>query len=605
MTEIGFFQIILYIFVLLIFVKPLGAYMAKVYEGKPCGLTKIGGIFERGIYKLCGVNPRQEMNWKSYLWAMLCFNLLGLLAVYAIQRLQFFLPLNPQLFSAPSAHSSFNTAVSFASNTNWQSYGGETTMSYFTQMLALTVQNFVSAATGMSLLMAFIRGIVRHESHHLGNFWADTVRGVLYIYLPLSLLFSIVLVSQGVIQNFKPNQHVALLQAITYQQPMTDASGNAIKDAQGNPKLETKKLAEQTIPMGPVASQIAIKQLGTNGGGFFNVNSSHPFENPTPMTNFLEMLAILLIPAALCYTFGVMVNDRKQGWAVLTAMFIIFIPFVSVSVISEQIGNPALTQLGIDQKPQPNFYPAGNMEGKETRFGITNSALWATATTAASNGSVNAMHDSFTPLGGLVPLWMMHLGEVIFGGVGSGLYGMLIFVIITVFVAGLMVGRTPEYLGKKIEPYEMKMASIAVLVMPLTVLFFTGIGAVTEAGVSSIANPGAHGFTEILYAFSSMGNNNGSAFAGLNANTPFYNILGGIAMLIGRYWIAIPTLAIAGSLVRKKIIPSSTGTLATHTPLFIILLVSVTIIIGALSFLPALALGPIVEQLMLWGQYGH
>jgi K+-transporting ATPase ATPase A chain len=538
--------------------------MAQIYQGKPR---------ETFIYRLCGIDAAQEMDWKQYLFAMLWFNLIGLLAVYLIQRCQFFLPLNPQSFTAPSADLAFNTAVSFASNTNWQSYGGETTMSYFTQMAALTVQNFISAATGMSLLIAFTRGIAGRESKNLGNFWVDTVRGILYILLPLSLVFSVFLVSQGVIQNFKPYESMTPLQPTQQVQS-----------------------APQLIPMGPAASQIAIKQLGTNGGGFFNTNSAHPFENPTPLTNFLELLAILLIPAALCYTFGIMVNDKKQGWAILISMLVIFIPFLGVAMIAEHQGNPALTQLGIE---------ASNMEGKEVRFGVTSSALWATATTAASNGSVNAMLDSFTPLGGLVPLWMMHLGEVIFGGVGSGLYGMLMLIIITVFVAGLMVGRTPEYLGKKIEPYEMKMASISVLIMPLTVLIFTGVGVATKVGLSSIANPGAHGFTEILYAFSSMGNNNGSAFAGLNANTPFYNIVGGIAMLISRYWLAIPTLALAGSLVEKKIIPSTSGTLRTHTPLFIMLLVGVTLILGALSFLPALALGPIVEHLMLWGQYGH
>jgi K+-transporting ATPase ATPase A chain len=604
-TEIGIFQIGLYLLILLILVKPLGWYMARVYEGKPCGLNQIGGPCERFIYRVSGIKPEQEMDWKNYLFAMLFFNLLGLLAVYALQRLQFYLPLNPQRFSAVTPQLAFNTATSFASNTNWQSYSGETTMSYFTQMMALTVQNFLSAATGMSLLMALIRGIAKYETTNLGNFWVDTIRGTLYILLPLSFVFAIILTSQGVIQNFKPYQKVNLVQAISYPQPLIDSLGQPIKDAAGNPKTEIKSVFEQVIPMGPVASQIAIKQLGTNGGGFFNTNSAHPFENPTPLTNFLEMLAILLIPAALCYTYGTMINDKRQGWAILIAMFIIFIPFISVAVMAEQKGNPAFTHMGIDQTPQYNRYPGGNMEGKETRFGIVNSALWAAATTAASNGSVNAMHDSFTPLGGLVPLWMMHLGEVIFGGVGSGLYGMIMLVIITVFVAGLMVGRTPEYLGKKIEPYEMKMAAVAVLVMPLIVLLFTAIGSVTEMGVSSIANPGAHGFSEILYAFTSMGNNNGSAFAGLSANTPFYNIVGGIAMLISRYWIAIPVLAIAGSLARKKVIPNSSGTLATHTPLFIILLVSVTMILGALSFLPALALGPIAEQLMLWGQYGH
>jgi len=549
-------QIILYLVILTLLVKPLGWYMAKIYE------KKLGRV-ENVIYHMCGIQPAEEMNWKNYLFAMLLFNLLGLLAVYFIQRLQFYLPLNPLGFSAPEAHSAFNTASSFATNTNWQSYGGETTMSYFTQMMALTVQNFLSAATGMALLVALIRGIVRHEGSQLGNFWVDAIRSLMYILIPLSLIFAVILVSQGVIQNFEPSLVIN---------------------------------SQHTVPMGPVASQIAIKQLGTNGGGFFNVNSAHPFENPTALSNFLELLAILLIPAALCYTFGMMVKDKKQGWAILAAMYIIFIPFLIVCVMAEQHGNPALTHMGI---------VGGNMEGKETRFGIATSALWATATTAASNGSVNAMLDSFTPLGGLVPLWMIHLGEVIFGGVGSGLYGMLMLIIITVFVSGLMVGRTPEYLGKKIEPFEMKMASIAVLVMPLTVLLSTAVGSVTQLGISSIANPGAHGFTEILYAFSSMGNNNGSAFAGLNANTPFYNIVGGIAMLIARYWIAIPAIAIAGSLVRKKIIPTSAGTLETHTPLFIILLVGVTIILGALSFLPALSLGPIVEHLMLWKLYGY
>lgn len=576
-------QISLYLVVLFLFVMPLGWYMARVYENKSCGLDIIFGPLERFSYRICGIQSQQEMGWKSYLYAMLLFNIFGMLAVYLIQRCQFYLPLNPQAFTATSTQLAFNTAASFATNTNWQSYGGETTMSYLTQMLALTVQNFLSAATGMSLLVALSRGIARHESHFLGNFWVDTIRGTLYILLPLSLIFSLILVSQGVIQNFKPYQKITLMQPVSYQPAVT----------------------EQVLPMGPAASQIAIKQLGTNGGGFFNVNSAHPFENPTPLSNFLEMLAILLIPAALCYTFGILVADRRQGWAILAAMYIIFIPFLATCFISEQQGNPAFTQMGVDQTPQNGLSSGGNMEGKETRFGIANSTIWATATTAASNGSVNSMHDSYTPLGGLIPLWMMHLGEVIFGGVGSGLYGMLMLVIITVFIAGLMVGRTPEYMGKKIEPYEMKMAATAVLVMPLIVLLATAIGAVTQAGTSSLANPGAHGFSELLYAFTSMGNNNGSAFAGLNANTPFYNIVGGIMMLISRYWIAIPTLAIAGSLVKKKIIPTSLGTLRTHTLLFIILLVSVTIVIGALSFLPALALGPIVEHLMLWGQYGH
>ncbi len=551
--------------------------MAQVYQGKPCGLNYAYGFFERFIYRICSIDPEHEMGWKRYLIAMLVFNFLGMLLVYAIQRLQFYLPLNPQSFAAVPPDLAFNTATSFVTNTNWQAYAGESTLSYFTQMTALTVQNFLSAATGMALLMALIRGISRYESKLLGNFWVDTVRGILYILLPLSLLFAIGLASQGVIQNFKAYQTIHLVQ------PTTDQQGQSV--------------TQQIIPMGPVASQEAIKELGTNGGGFFNTNSAHPFENPTPVSNFLEMLAILLIPTALCYTFGIMINDKRQGWALLAAMFIIFIPFMSIAVIGEQLGNPALTSMHV--------VSSGNMEGKETRFGIVNSALWAAVTTATSCGAVNSMHDSFTPLGGLIPLWLMHLGEVVFGGVGSGLYGMLMMVIMTVFVAGLMVGKTPEYLGKKIEPFEMKMASISVLIMPLMVLLFTGIAVLCHAGLDSIANPGPHGFTEILYAFTSMTNNNGSAFAGLNANTLFYNTLGGIAMLIGRYWIAIPTLAIAGSLVKKKIIPSSSGTLATHTPLFIFLLIGIILILGGLSFLPALALGPIVEHLVLWIQYGQ
>lgn len=605
MTKIGIYQLVLYLAVILLLVKPLGWYMACVYERKACGLDFLIGPLERLIYRLCGIHSQHEMRWKGYLAATLYFNLFGILIVYLIQRIQFYLPLNPQLFSAVTPDMSFNTAISFATNTDWQAYGGETTMSYFTQMLALTVQNFVSAATGMSLLVALIRGLVRRETTDLGNFWVDTVRGILYILLPLSFVLAILLVSQGVIQNIKPSQSVSLLQPITYQQPVLDATGQAVKDANGQPKMQTTVLTEQVIPMGPVASQVAIKQLGTNGGGFFNVNSAHPFENPTPFTNFLEMLSILLIPAALCYTFGMMVNDRRQGWALFIAMLIMFIPMVYVTIATEQHGNPAFTAMGVDQIAKSDVFPGGNMEGKEARFGIVSSAIWAAATTATSNGSVNAMYDSFTPLGGMIPLWLMHLGEVVFGGVGSGLYGMLLVVIITVFVAGLMVGRTPEYLGKKIEPHEMKMASIGVLVMPMIVLIFTAIATITHAGTDAIANPGAHGFTEMLYAFTSMSNNNGSAFAGLNANSFFYNVLGGIGMLIGRYWIAIPALAIAGSLAKKKVIPSSVGTLPTHTPLFIVLLIGITCVLGALTFFPALALGPVVEYFMMWSQYGH
>lgn len=581
MTNAAILQIVLYLLIILIFVKPLGWYMAQVYEQKPCGLEWLCAPIERFIYKICSIRPDSEVSWKGYLTSMLIFNFFGILLVYFIQRFQFYLPLNPQGFPGISPDLAFNTAVSYASNTNWQAYEPESSMSYFTQMSALTVQNFLSAATGMAMLVAMIRGIVRYETDKLGNFWVDMIRGTLYILLPLSFLFAIFLSSQGVIQNFKPYQAISSIQA------------------------QQSDSHEQIIPMGPVASQIAIKQLGTNGGGYFNANAAHPFENPTSFTNLLEMIALLLIPSALCLTYGMMVRDKRQGWALLISMFLIYLPCVFLMIAVEQKGNPAFTQLGIDQIPQRNLVTGGNMEGKETRFGIVNSSLWSSSTTASSNGSVNSMHDSLMPLGGLIPIWLMHLGEVVFGGVGSGLYGMLMLVIITVFVAGLMVGRTPEYLGKKIEPFEMKMASIGVLVMPLSVLLLTGLASVTSMGTSSLLNKGAHGFSEMLYAFTSMVNNNGSAFAGLNSNTYFYNFAGGIAILIGRYWIAIPALAIAGSLARKKVIPVGPGTLPTHTVFFVFLLISVIIILGALTFFPSLALGPIVEHFMLWDKYGN
>lgn len=580
MTLNGFMQIAFYLVVLIGLAKPLGLYMARVYEGKPLGLDRALGPVERLIYRLCGVRSNEEMNWKTYALAILVFNFAGLMVLYVLQRLQAWLPLNPQGFAAVAPDSAFNSAISFASNTNWQGYGGETTMSYLTQMLGLTVQNFVSAASGMATLAAFIRGLARCAAQTIGNFWVDLTRTTLYILLPLAILLAVLQVSQGVIQNFNAYQSVPLLQATV------DSNGKAV--------------TEQLLPMGPAASQIAIKQLGTNGGGFFNVNSAHPFENPTPLSNFFEMLSILLIAGGLCYTFGKMVGDTRQGWAVLAAMTVIFVALLALCVGAEQSGNPAFTKMGIDQTAGA-LQAGGNMEGKEVRFGIANSALWATATTAASNGSVNSMHDSYTPLGGLAPMWLMQLGEVIYGGVGSGLYGMLIFAIIAVFVAGLMVGRTPEYLGKKIEAYEMKMASLAILIPPMVVLGFTALAVVTDAGKAAIFNPGVHGFSEVLYAFSSQGNNNGSAFAGLGANNPFYNLTGGIAMLFARYWLAIPTLAIAGSLARKKIVPVGPGTLPTHNALFIILLIGVVIILGALTFLPALALGPIVEHLMMIG----
>ena len=580
MTILSWLQLIFYLAVLLLLAKPLGTYMARVYQGERTFLHPILQPVERLFYRAIGTNPEAEMDWKPYAVAMLLFNLLGLLAVYLLQRLQAILPLNPEGLAAITPDSSWNTAVSFASNTNWQGYGGEVTMSYLTQMLGMTVQNFVSAAAGMATLIAFIRGFTRHTTQTIGNFWVDLTRSVLYILLPLAFVVALVLVSQGVVQTLRPYQTVELLQATT------DANGATV--------------TEQVLAVGPAAAQIAIKQLGTNGGGFFNVNSAHPFENPTPLSNFVEMLAILLIPAALCYTFGKMVKDTRQGWAILTAMTLIFVVLLGVVVWAETNGNPALTSLGIDQT-QTHLQPGGNMEGKEVRFGVANSALWAAATTAASNGSVNSMHDSFTPLGGLVPMWLMQLGEIIYGGVGSGLYGMLAFAIIAVFIAGLMVGRTPEYLGKKIEAYEMKMAALIVLIPVMVVLSGTAVAVLSAAGRATIFNPGAHGFSELLYAFSSAGNNNGSAFAGLGANTPFYNTALGLAMLFARYWLAIPTLAIAGSLVQKKAVPTGAGTLPTYGPLFIGWLIAVIIVVGALSFIPALALGPIVEHLLMIG----
>jgi K+-transporting ATPase ATPase A chain len=577
MTSNNWIQLILFIAVLAALAKPLGWYMARVYEGKPCGLDGALGWLERGIYRVAGVDPMQEMSWRQYTVAVLTFSGLSFVALYALLRLQGLLPLNPQGFPANTPDLAFNTAASFATNTNWQSYGGETTMSYLSQMLGLTVQNFVSAAAGMAVLVALIRGLARRSAATIGNFWYDLVRSTLYVLLPLSIVVALILVSQGVIQNFKVYETANVLQ------PTTVADGSA--------------LTTQSLAMGPAASQIAIKQLGTNGGGFFNVNSAHPFENPTPLSNFVEMLSILIISAGLCYTFGVMVGDTRQGWALLTAMFVILVPLTVFAVWQEQSGVPAYNTMGVDQVASAG-QSGGNMEGKETRFGIANSVIWAAATTGASNGSVNSMHDSYTPLGGLVPMWLMQLGEIVFGGVGSGLYGMLMFVIVAVFVAGLMVGRTPEYLGKKIEAYEMKMASLVILISPLVVLVGTAI-AVSGPGLewmsgaevkSNLNNPGAHGFSEVLYAFSSAGNNNGSAFAGLTANEPFYNTSLGLAMFASRFWLA-----------RKKYTPPGAGTLPTHQPLFVVMVVSTILLVGALTFVPALALGPIVEHLQMLG----
>lgn len=576
MTANALVQIGIYLVILLACVKPLGFYMARVYAGRAPALERALGPVESMLYRLCGVRSEQEMTWRQYASAVLAFSVVGFIAAYLLQRTQGLLPLNPERLPAVSPDSSFNTAVSFMTNTNWQGYGGETTLSYLTQMLALTTQNFVSAAAGMAVLVALIRGFSRHNATTIGNFWVDLVRSTLYILVPLSFVIAVLLVSQGVVQTFDSYRDVALLE------PTTDVEG--------------KPVTSQKIAVGPAASQVAIKQLGTNGGGFFNANSAHPLENPTPFSNLIEMLAILILPTALCYTFGEMVNDRRQGWAILAAMTVIFLPLLILAAVAEQQSNSTLTSLGIDQAASES-QSGGNMEGKETRFGIVNSASWAVVTTAASNGSVNSMHDSFTPLGGLVPMWLMQLGEVIYGGVGSGLYGMLMFAIVAVFIAGLMVGRTPEYLGKKIGAFEMKMAVIAILVPCATVLVGTAAAVSLNAGRATIFNPGPHGFSEVLYAFSSAGNNNGSAFAGLGANTPFYNGALGLAMLFARFWVMLPALAIAGSLAAKKTVPAGAGTLPTHTPLFVSMLVAVVIIVGALSFFPALALGPIVEHL--------
>ncbi len=580
----GWAQIVVLLAAVALAVKPLGAYMARVYEGDRTLLERGLGWLERLVYRLCGVSEdaeKREMTWTTYAGAMLLFNVAGVFALYAIQRLQASLPLNPDGMGAVSPDLSWNTAVSFVTNTNWQSYGGETTMSYFTQMVGLSVQNFVCAASGMAVMVALIRGIARRTTSTLGNFWVDLTRSTLYILLPGSIVLALVFVSQGVVQTFSGAHHVALLQSLT------DASG--------------AKITDQVLAVGPVASQEAIKQLGTNGGGFFNVNAAHPFENPTPLSNFFQIYSLLIIPAALTYTFGKMVKDTRQGWAVLCAMFVVFLPLLYVCVTQEQGGSQALASFHVDQALHDTgvaMQSGGNMEGKEVRFGISASGLYTAATTAVSCGAVNAMHDSYTPLGGFVPLFFIQLGEIIFGGVGAGMYGMLMFAVVSVFVAGLMVGRTPEYIGKKIEAKEMKMASLAILVPCASILLFTAIAVATEAGRKGPLNPGPHGFSEILYAFSSATGNNGSAFAGLSANTPFYNTTLGLAMYVGRFFIKIPVLALAGALAQKKIVPTGAGTLPTHTPLFVAMLVGVILIVGALTFIPALSLGPFVEQLL-------
>jgi K+-transporting ATPase ATPase A chain len=582
----------LFLVVLLLTVKPLGTYIANVMEGR----FRLAGKIESPLYRLCGIRPDEEMGWLKYAFAILLFNALGVFVVYALQRLQADLPLNPQALAGVSPDSAFNTALSFVTNTNWQGYGGESTMSYLTQMLALAVQNFLSAATGIVVVIALIRGFARHSAKTVGNAWVDLTRITLHVLLPISVIYAVFLTSQGVIQNFDAYKDVTTLEVTKYDTPKLDAAGQPLKDEKGAVITEPAETPTQTLAMGPIASQEAIKMLGTNGGGFLNANSAHPYENPTPLSNFIQMLSIFLIPAALCFTFGRMVGDTRQGWAVLTAMTIMFVVLAYAAMHFEQQANPLLTQLGVDAS-------AGNMEGKETRFGIAESGLFATITTLASCGAVNAMHDSFTPLGGMVPLVDMQLGEVVFGGVGTGLYGMLVFAIMAVFIAGLMIGRTPEYLGKKIEAFEMKMVSIAILVTPLLVLVGTAIAVMAADGRAGIANPGAHGFSEILYAFTSAANNNGSAFAGLSANTPFYNVMLGIAMWFGRFGVIVPVLALAGSLAAKKRIAVGAGTLPTHGPLFVTLLIGTVLLVGLLNYVPALALGPVIEHLVLWAAH--
>jgi K+-transporting ATPase ATPase A chain len=597
MTGQAWLTLALFLGALVALAYPLAIYLARIADAKPIG--GICGKVERLIYRASGIDAAQEMPWTRYAVALLLFNALGVVVVYLVQRLQVWLPLNPQTLVNVTPDSAFDTAVSFVTNTNWQGYAGESTMSYFTQMIALAVQNFFSAASGLAVAFALMRGFARRSSQGIGSFWVDLTRGTLYVLLPLSLLLAIVFMGQGVIQNFDAYKDVSPLESLTYTQPKLDAAGQPFKDAAGNAVTETLTTRTQTLAMGPVASQEAIKMLGTNGGGFFNANSAHPYENPTPLSNFLQMIAMLLIPAALCLTFGRMVGDARQGWAVLGAMTAIFVVMAAIALWAEQQGNPLFTPLGVDQAPS-TLQAGGNMEGKEARLGVVASALFATITTAASCGAVNAAHDSLTPLGGLVPMWLIELGEVVFGGVGSGLYGMLIFAIMAVFIAGLMIGRTPEYIGKKIESFEMKMTSIVILVTPFLVLVGAAIAVMTAAGKAGVFNPGAHGFSEILYALSSVANNNGSAFAGLSANTPFYNSLLAAAMWFGRFAFIVPVLAIAGSLAKKKRIEPTAGTLPTHGPLFVAMLVGTVVLVGALTYVPALALGPVIEHLQLY-----
>jgi K+-transporting ATPase ATPase A chain len=593
MNTSGWLQLVFFCLVLLAITKPTGLYLVRVLDAEGrTGLDPVLKPVERLIYRLAGLDPAKEQDWKGYAVSVLIFSVVGLLLTYLILRLQYFLPLNPQGFSGVAGDLAFNTAASFTTNTNWQNYGGESTLSYLSQMVGLTFHNFVSAAAGIAIAAALVRGIARDKAATLGNFWTDLTRSCLYLLLPICLVFAVFLVSQGMVQNFSGYQTAKVLDPYTTQVAKKDAGGQEVKDAQGNPVMADVKVETQTIPAGPVASQVAIKMLGTNGGGFFNANAAHPFENPTPLSNFLQMLSIFLIPSGLTYFLGRMVGNQKHGWSIWAAMFLLFLVGVLICWGAESSGNPRLAALGVDQA-------AGNMEGKEVRFGIFNSALFATITTDASCGAVNSMHDSFTPLGGLVPLFNIQLGEVVFGGVGAGLFGMLVFVVLAIFLAGLMVGRTPEYLGKKIESFDVQVAVLAILAPIVFLLGFTALAASTGWGVKALNNAGPHGFSEMLYAFTSCIGNNGSAFAGLSANTPWYNLTLGLATLIGRFLLIVPVLALAGSLAGKKTIPVSAGSFPVSGITFVFLLIGTVIIVGALTFFPAISLGPIVEHFLM------
>jgi K+-transporting ATPase ATPase A chain len=595
MDIFGWIQLVLYVSVLLLLTKPVGLYLVRVLDAE--GKTFLDPALkpvERLLYRLLGIVQKKEQEWKQYTLSMLAFSLVGFLFTYALLRLQHLLPLNPQRFGPVSPDLAFNTAVSFTTNTNWQNYAGESTLSYFSQMVGLVFHNFVSAATGIAIAAALVRGIARHSTKTIGNFWVDLVRVNLYLLLPICVVFALFLVSQGMIQNFKPYEKVRLVEPSIIQGPKKDAANQESRNEKANPVTGGQKIETQTIAQGPVASQVAIKMLGTNGGGFFNANASHPYENPTPLSNFFQMLSIFLIPSGLTYYLGRMVKKQKHGWAVWAAMAILFLGAFLVCWWAEGNGNPRLYALGVDPL-------SGNMEGKEVRFGIFNSALFATVTTDASCGAVNSMHDSFTPLGGLIPLFNIQLGEVVFGGVGAGLYGMLVFVVLAVFLTGLMVGRTPEYLGKKIESYDVKVSVLAVLILIFSILGFSAWASVSEWGLEGLSNAGPHGLSELLYAYSSGTGNNGSAFAGLNGNTPWYNTTLGLAMLFGRFVMIIPILALAGNLARKKLIPAGGGSFPVSGAMFTLVLVGTVLIVGALTFLPALALGPIVEHFLMIG----